>query len=109
MMVQIIRQRKQATLQWLQEPSEINGDNLNTIRCESSRNFRNKKREYLRDKIHALATNCKNKTLETLYGGINDFKRGYQPKSNLMKDENGNLRGDSHNILSRWKNYFSSY
>jgi hypothetical protein len=34
------------------------------------------------------------------------FKRGYQPRNNLMKDENGGLLADSHNILNRWKNYF---
>jgi hypothetical protein len=32
---------------------------------------------------------------------------GYQPRSNLVKDENGDLCEDSHNILNRWKNYFS--
>jgi hypothetical protein len=32
---------------------------------------------------------------------------GYQPRNNLMKDENGALLADSHNILNRWKNYFS--
>jgi hypothetical protein len=26
-----------------------------------------------------------------LYGGINEFKKGYQPRSNLVKDENGDL------------------
>jgi hypothetical protein len=25
----------------------------------------------------------------------------------LVKDENGDLPADSHNILNRWKNYFS--
>jgi hypothetical protein len=40
-------QRKQAKLQWLQDPSEINGDNLNNVRRETSRYFRNKKREVL--------------------------------------------------------------
>jgi hypothetical protein len=30
-----------------QDPSELNGDNMNSIRCEPSRHFRNKKREYL--------------------------------------------------------------
>jgi hypothetical protein len=25
----------------------------------------------------------------------------------LSKDENGDLLADSHNILNRWKNYFS--
>jgi hypothetical protein len=33
--------------------------------------------------------------------------RGYQPSNNLVKDENGDLLADSHNILNRWKNYFS--
>jgi hypothetical protein len=43
----LLDQRKQAKLQWFQDPSEINGDNLNNIRRENSRHFRNKKREYL--------------------------------------------------------------
>jgi hypothetical protein len=88
----------------LQDPSEINGDNLNNVRREASRHFRNKKREYLKDKINELATNSKNKNL---YRGRNEFKRGYQPRNNLVKDENGDLLADSHNILNRWKNYFS--
>jgi hypothetical protein len=45
----LVHQRKQATLQWLQDPSEINGDNLNNVNHEASRHFRNKKREYLKD------------------------------------------------------------
>jgi hypothetical protein len=36
-----------------------------------------------------------------------NFKSGYQPRNNLVKDENGNMLADSHNILNRWKNYFS--
>jgi hypothetical protein len=32
---------------------------------------------------------------------------GYQPRSNLVKDENGDLLADSHNILSSWKKYVS--
>jgi hypothetical protein len=51
---ELVNQRKQATLQWLQEPSEINGDNLNNIRHEASRHFMNKKDEHLKDKIIRL-------------------------------------------------------
>jgi hypothetical protein len=47
-------QRKQAKLQWLQDPSEMNGDNLNNVIQEVSRHSRNKKREYLKDKINEL-------------------------------------------------------
>jgi hypothetical protein len=39
----------------------IDGDNLNNIRRETSRHFRNKTRECLKDKIDELATNSKNK------------------------------------------------
>jgi hypothetical protein len=59
-------------LQWLQDPSEVNGDN---VRREASRYFRNRKREYLKDKINVLAINCKNKNIRDLYRGINKFKK----------------------------------
>jgi hypothetical protein len=94
-------------LQRLQDPSEINGDNLRIVRRESSRYFRNKKREYLKGKINELATNSKNKNIRDPYRGTNVFKRDYQPRNNLVKDENDNLLSDSCNTLNRWKNYFS--
>jgi hypothetical protein len=62
-------QRKQAKLQWLQDPSKINGDNLNNIRYEASRHFSNKKREYVKGKINE-------QELRYLYRGINEFKKG---------------------------------
>jgi hypothetical protein len=61
----------------------------------------------LEDKIDELATNSKNKNIRDLYRGINDFKRGYQPRNNLVKDKNGDLLADSHNVLNRWKKCFS--
>ena len=31
-----------------------------------------------------------------MYSGINDFKKGYQPRCNIVKDEQGDLVADSH-------------
>jgi hypothetical protein len=31
------------------------------------------------------------KKISDLYRGINEFKKGYQPRINIIKDENGNL------------------
>jgi hypothetical protein len=104
---ELLDQKKEAKLQWLQDLSEINMDNLNNERREARRFFRNKKREYLKGKIIELATNSKNKNIRDLYRGINGFKRGYQPRNNLVKDKNGDLLADSQNILNRWKNYVS--
>jgi hypothetical protein len=67
----LLHRRKQAKMQWLQDPSTINWGNLNNVRLEASRYFRNKKREFLKDKINELATNSKNKNIRDLYRGIN--------------------------------------
>jgi hypothetical protein len=67
---ELIDQRKQAKLQWLQDPSEANEGNLSDIRREASkasRHFWNKKREYLKDKINELESN-RIRTSETCIG-----------------------------------------
>jgi hypothetical protein len=55
----------------------------------------------------SLQRTVKNKNIRDLYRSINEFKKAYQPRSNLVKDKNGDLLADSHNILNRWMNYFS--
>jgi hypothetical protein len=65
----LIDQRKQAKLQWLQNPSQINGDNLKNVRCETSRTFRKKQREYLKGKINELEINNKNENIRESYRG----------------------------------------
>jgi hypothetical protein len=98
--------RKKAILQWLQDPTEVNEDNLSDVKWEASRHFQNKKQEYMKDKINKLVSNSKNKNIKDLYRGINEFKKGYQPRTNFVKDERGDLHVDPHKILNRWKNYF---
>ena len=74
-------------MQWVQDPSHSNVDTLNNVRREVSRHFRNKKKAHLRAKIDELETNSKIKNIRDLYRGINDFKMGYQPRCNIVKDE----------------------
>jgi hypothetical protein len=84
----------------------MNDDNLNNVRRQGSRHFRNKKGEYLKDKINELESNSKNKNIRDLYRGINEFKKSYQPRTDLVKDEKGDLLVDPHKIVNRWMNYF---
>jgi len=69
-------ERKRSKMQWVQDPSQSNVDNLNNVRREASRHFRNKKKEYLRAKIEELETSSKFKTVRNFYRGISDFKKG---------------------------------
>jgi hypothetical protein len=51
----------------------------------------------------SLKQTVQTKTSE-IYGGINEFKKDYQPVTNFIRDGNDDLCADSHNILNRLKN-----
>ena len=57
-------QRKQAKIQWLQNPNQSNVDNLNNVKCEASRHFRNI-RKYTKAKIDDLENKVRSKISET--------------------------------------------
>jgi len=94
-------------MQWVHDPSQSNVDNLNNVRLDASRHFRSKKKTCLKAKIEELLTNSQIKNIRDLYRGINDFKKGYQPRTNIVKEDKGDLVADSHSILARRRNYFS--
>jgi hypothetical protein len=50
-------------LQWLQNPSQMNRNNLQNLRLEISRTFRKKNREYLKEKLMSLILKIKTKIL----------------------------------------------
>ena len=52
-------------MQWLQNPNQININNLN-IRRKASRQFQNKKKEYLKAEIYELETHSKIKKYKRL-------------------------------------------
>jgi len=61
----------------------------------------------MKAKIEELETSSKIKNIGDFYRGINDFMKGYQHRTNIVKDYKGDLVADSHNILARWRKYFS--
>ena len=42
-----------------------------------------------------------------MYRGINDFNKGYQPRTKVGNDEKGDLVADPHSILARFRKHFS--
>jgi hypothetical protein len=75
------------------ESKQSNADNLNNVRRESSMHFRERK-EYVKDKTCEIETNGDIKNITDLYRGMNNFKKGYQPRNNIVKDERGDLITD---------------
>jgi len=105
--VDFLDQSKQAKIQWTQDSSRSNEDNLNNIRRNASRYFRKRKKAYLKAKIEERETNSKVNNVRDLYRGINDFKKGYHPRTIIVKDEKGELVADPYSIMARHMNYFS--
>jgi hypothetical protein len=73
----------------------INVDNLNNVRRVASRHFRIKKKENLKAKIEELEANSKIKNISDLYRDISYFKKGCEPRTNIVKEEQGDLVTDS--------------
>ena len=65
------------------------------------------KKAYLRAKIEELETYSKINSIRDLYSGINGMKKGYQPRTTILKDEKGDLVADSHSNMANCRNYFS--
>jgi methionyl-tRNA synthetase len=61
-------QRKQAKMQCLQNPNQINVDNLDNVRREAKIHFRNKKKEYLKLKLMNLKQTVRTRISETCLG-----------------------------------------
>ena len=54
-----------------------------------------------------MKRNSKIKSIRDLYRGIIEFKKGYQPRTNIVKEEKIDLVKDSYSIVARRRNYFS--
>jgi hypothetical protein len=54
-----------------------------------------KKKNIYKIKLMNLKIHNKIKNIRVLYRGINDFQKGYQPRTNIVKDEKGDLVTDS--------------
>ena len=72
---QFLDQRKQPKMQWLLDPYQSNVDNINNVRRETSRHFRNTRKEYLKAKLDELETNRKIKNIETCIGASVTLRR----------------------------------
>jgi hypothetical protein len=74
-------------------------------RCEASWHFRNKKKEYPEAKMRNLKISVRFEILGTCtYRDISHFKRGSQPRNNVIQNEKCDLFTDSKSILIRLRN-----
>ena len=61
-------------MQWLQDPGQSNVDNLNNVRHEASRHFKNEKNKHMKAKTDELET-VRSKISETCIGASVNLRR----------------------------------
>ena len=66
-----------------------------------------KRRHIWKLKLRNLKLTVRPKNIRDLYRGISDFKKGYQLRTNIVKDEKGDLVAEPYSIVARRRNYFS--
>ena len=77
-------------MQWVQDTSQSNVDNLNNLRHEARRHFGNKK-AYLKAEIEELETNSKIKNIRDLYRASMTLRRVTILELICVKDEKDDL------------------
>ena len=61
----------------------------------------------MKAKVNKLEENSKNKNIREMNKGINEIKKGYQPRAYVIKKHDGTIVADTTSILSRWEQFFS--
>ena len=63
-------------MQWIHDPSRSNVYNLNNVRHDASRHFRNKKKAYLKAKIENWKVTVRSTISGTCIGALMTSRRG---------------------------------
>ena len=92
----------------LQNPNDQTAEYFINVRRDPCRMFWKKKRDYMMAKVNKLEENSKSKNIREMYKGINEFKKGYQPRAYVIKKHDGTIVADTTSILSRWEQFFSN-
>ena len=93
-------------MQQLQYLNQGNVENLKNVRRELL-DISGKKEGISERKVDEIKISSTIKNTRDLSKGNTDFKRDYQSRPNVKKDQNGDLVTDSCSILGRWRSPFS--
>ncbi|XP_075979935.1 uncharacterized protein LOC142979060 [Anticarsia gemmatalis] len=83
-------------------------ENYREIKTRARRVIRGAKRDYLNNMVQDMETLIRANASRKFYQEVRTFKKGYQPRTQVMEDNNGNLTTSSEEIKTLWRNYFQT-
>ena len=64
--------------------------------------------DYTKAETNKLKKSRKNKKIQEMYKGINEFKKSYQSRAYAIKKDYRTTVTDTTSILSRWEQFYSN-
>ena len=99
--------RRKDRIAWL-ENRDIREMRENFVRSrnEATATYKRKKKESMRRNISEIEQSRRSGRVREQYQGIKEIKNGYQPRSVMIKDKEGELIMNEDEVKARWKDYF---
>ncbi|XP_045458539.1 craniofacial development protein 2-like [Melitaea cinxia] len=76
------------------------------LRIEAKRQIKRAKRQHLNDIVHDMERLIKAGETRKFYQEIREVRRGYQPDTQMLEDDHGNLVTDKDVVKCMWRDYF---
>jgi hypothetical protein len=67
---------------------------------------RKKKKDYEEGKLEEIQEKCKRNKLKHFYEGIRKTRTGFQPRTTMCKNKQGEIVGEEKDVLDVWATYF---
>uniref|UniRef100_A0A8D8XYL8 Craniofacial development protein 2 n=1 Tax=Cacopsylla melanoneura TaxID=428564 RepID=A0A8D8XYL8_9HEMI len=103
---QIINQKNIARTRMMNVNTRNNAERYHTLRKESKKIMRRKKRDALKEKIKEIDALSKENEQRKFYAAVNRMTKKFQPKINACRNTNGDIITDEEVVLKRWEQHF---
>ena len=101
-----VTERKFSLLKRGHNKSRRRKEELRQARREEKRVHRRKKREYEKRILEELEIAYSTRDTRKFYRKLNDVKRGFQPRTSMVRKRNGEIASHQTDVIDTWKEHF---
>lgn len=102
----LLQKKNDARLKYLQIGTDANHSLYKVARDSCRKTARKKKRNLENKRVQELENMLDRNLSRAFYRRVSDLRNCYQPRTNTIRDRNGNALTEKHDIVQRWRDHF---
>ena len=102
----MIRQKNQDRLRVLQKATRQACDKYKESRKKANKIIRKNKKAYLKTEIENIEQLSNQNDNRKFYQAVKKMNKGFQPRLDICKSKDGNILGETQEIMNRWHEHF---